>query len=966
MAVSNQRFANWPKLLLFSVVYVFVGFIFVAVNRQWPIGQALWPYTGIGLAGVLLFGFRVLPFIALLNFSLSLSHYPLGIAAGQTLAELVELCISAWLLRRLRFNNTFQKLSNTVIFLLAGAAAGPFVGAGLKQLPFLLVQHRSWNEFFFNWWAWWRGDVLGILVFTPLLLSWMLPSSKQSFRPKGAEIAALLAGFGLVSFMILYAPVTVRNRNGSLVAVFFLFVFWAAMRLGVRAAITVACFAILVGSTSLIQSASSSTAVLSDALLRLWAFASALSTSALLMAAAIAERASAYDRNRQLAAILEATPDFVGIARPDGKILFLNSAAKSLLPNDTMLEEATISVFHPPEESRMVFEEVIPSALRNGTWSGESVFLRNGKEKIPVSQVVIAHKSEDGQVEFLSSIARDLSEQKRVEDALRAAATGVSEGIGQGFFQTLVQHLALALRVKYVFVGAIRQGSKDRVKTLAVCAEGTLQPNFEYELGGTPCENVFEHQLCYYSSAVTKQFPEDVLLQEMGVDAYMGVPLFASTGESLGLMVALHDRPFQHSGLAASILQIYSTRAATELERLRTEESLRISEQKLYQAQKMQALGNLAGGIAHDFNNVLTVIKGCSILALDNIAADSPTYEDIQEVQKAADRAAALTGHLLAFSRQQTISPRLIDINSAIFETTRMLGRILGEDVKIVLHLSPEAGCINADPGQFDQVVMNLAVNARDAMSQGGLLEFTTRKIAAGEPREPSVALGSGEYILLQISDTGIGMDEATIRRIFEPFYTTKPLGKGTGLGLATVYGIMERIGGHIGVSSKPGQGTAFNLYFPSAKAVSEMQAGVRPDSVSSGEETVLLVEDDSALRNLAHRILHSAGYTVLTASGVEGAERVLQEFSGDIALVITDVVMPDGGGDELVSRIARTKPSTKILFISGYTDGRVPQQYLTGEHPSFLAKPFEPAQLTKKVREILDSEQSFSEAHIS
>jgi PAS domain S-box-containing protein len=792
----------------------------------------------------------------------------------------------------------------------------------------------------------------------------MLPSSKQLFRPKGLEIAALLASFGLLNFMILFAPITVRNRNGSLVATFFLFVFWAAMRFGVRAAITVSCFAVFVGSTSLVQSANSSAEALSDALLRLWAFASALSTSALLMAAAIAERANAYDRNRQLAAILEATPDFVGISRPDGRILFLNSAAKSLLPNNATLKEATISDFHPPEEARMILEEVIPAALRNGIWSGESIFLRNGKERISVSQVVIAHKSEDGQVEFLSTIARDLSERKRVEDALRAAATGVSEGIGQGFFQTLVQHLALALRVKYVFAGALKKGSKDTVETLAVCAEGTLQPNFEYKLGGTPCENVFENQLCHYPSAVTKLFPEDVLLQEMGVDAYMGVPLFASTGECLGLMAALHDKPIQHAGLAAAILQIYSTRAATELERLRTEESLRIAEQKLYQAQKMQALGNLAGGIAHDFNNILTVIKGCSILALNSIAADNPTYQDIQEIQKAADRAAALTGHLLAFSRQQTVNPRLIDINSAIFDTTRMLGRILGEDVKIVLHLSPETSCINADPGQFDQVVMNLSVNARDAMPQGGLLEFTTRKIGAGEPREQSAVLGPGEYVFLQISDTGIGMDEATIRRIFEPFYTTKPLGKGTGLGLATVYGIMQRVGGRVGVRSQLGQGTAFDLYFPSAKAASEMRADVQLHPVPSGEETVLLVEDDSALRNLAHKILHAAGYTVLTASGVEGAERVLQEFTGDIALVITDVVMPDGGGDELVSRIARTKPKTKVLFISGYTDGRVPQQYLTGEHPSFLAKPFEPAQLTKKVREILDSEQSLSETH--
>ena len=809
--------SNWPKLLLFCVYYLSVSAIFIQMNSWWPIGQALWPYTGIGLAGVLFFGLRIWPLIALLNFSLQLLIYHPGLATAQACAEVIEVCTAGWLLQRARFDFSLQRLRDALILLVVGATMGSFLGAGLKQLFLLLFHTQSWHKFLFNWWAWWRGDALGVVIFTPILLVWMKPQETR-LRATRTEAMMLLSFATLLSIMILRTPNLETTSHSPLVDIYFLLVFWAAMRFGVRGAVSLSGLAALVTALdTLHQLGNAPLAAVNASLLELWAFLSVLSGSSLLMATTIMERERASDRNRVLAQILEATPDFVGIARPNGDIFFLNRSAKALLNHDTTPEKARIADLHPPEIGKKILEEFIPTALKEGVWTGESVFLRRGKQ-IPVSQVILPHKSPDGKIEFLSTIARDLSERKQMEDALRAAAAGVSEGTGKDFFQLLVQHLALALRVKYVLVGALKHDHKDVVETLAIFSNGTLQPNTEYHLAGTPCASVVGQQLCYYPAGIAALFPEDEMLREMGVDSYMGIPLFSSTGESIGLLVALHDKPIENLGLATSVLQIYSTRAATELERLHNEESLRISEQKLQQAQKMQAIGNLAGGIAHDFNNILTVIKGCTRLALNTLPGNMPAYEDLLEVQKAAERAATLTGHLLAFSRQNVVHPRSFEINAHIMEIARMLGRMLGEDIELNMQLAPEAGCVNIDPGQFDQIVMNLAVNARDAMPNGGRLEFITTREMIDERLGQSLDLPPGEYTLFKVRDNGVGIEPDSLRHIFEPFYTTKP--NGMGLGLSISRAIVETYGGRIWADNRPEGGAVLRFVLPLAQAM--------------------------------------------------------------------------------------------------------------------------------------------------
>ena len=399
------------------------------------------------------------------------------------------------------------------------------------------------------------------------------------------------------------------------------------------------------------------------------------------------------------------------------------------------------------------------------------------------------------------------------------------------------------------------------------------------------------------------------------------------------------------SGVAAGIQAV--GRDVTERHQL---------EAQLRQVQKMEALGALAGGVAHDFNNLLTVIKGYSVLSRDVVEDNPKLVEALDEIGAAADRGAGLTSQLLAFSRQRVSRQSYFLVDEAISGMERMLRRVLGEDVELVATLGASGAIIRSDPTQFDQVLLNLAVNARDAMPEGGRLEFRSELKVLTPGATSNLPLKAGEYAMITARDTGSGMNVVTLGRIFEPFFTTKPAGKGTGLGLSTVYGIMKQNGGHIEVASEPGKGTVFTLYFPISKPGVEPRLPVPIAVNKNGSETVLLVDDDASLRQLSASVLNSMGYRVLCASGMEEAERQLYEFGGEIHLLITDVVMPGGGGEVLVEKFGKLRPSAGILFISGYTDGRVPQKYLTGNHPAFLPKPFTPAQLAEKVREMLDT----------
>jgi PAS domain S-box-containing protein len=380
-------------------------------------------------------------------------------------------------------------------------------------------------------------------------------------------------------------------------------------------------------------------------------------------------------------------------------------------------------------------------------------------------------------------------------------------------------------------------------------------------------------------------------------------------------------------------------------------------ESQLRQSQKMEAIGQLAGGVAHDFNNLLTAIMGYTDLLLKSVPLDDPKHDDLLEIDRAAARATELTQQLLAFSRRQLLQPTLLDLNAVLGDTMRMLGRLLGEHIELTILPEPGLGVVKADRGQIGQVIMNLAVNARDAMEAGGKLTLETRNVRLDRDytsQHPGAT--EGEFVMLAVTDTGVGMDPAVQARIFEPFFTTKERGKGTGLGLSTVYGIVKQSGGTIYVYSEPQRGTTFKIYLPRVMAPAPVEPQVVPSMAKvRGSETVLVVEDEAGVRSLTCRVLQTYGYRVLEAENAGEALLIAEQHPLPIDLLLTDVVLPRMSGRALSERLVRTRPGLRVLHMSGYTDASIVQHGVLEPGTAFIQKPFTPAGLAEKVRAVLE-----------
>jgi PAS domain S-box-containing protein len=534
---------------------------------------------------------------------------------------------------------------------------------------------------------------------------------------------------------------------------------------------------------------------------------------------------------------------------------------------------------------------------------------------------VAPERAEDGSIATIIGVTRDVSDRKRVEDALRESQ---------------------------VFLEKAQQVAHVGSWVSAPGMEGTLTWSKETcRIFGID-ESSFDGRLASFFERV---HPDDrELVRAAAQDALAGEQPY-----EIDHRIVRPDGTVRWVHEQADVVRGENGRPAALIGTVQDITDRKSLEEQLLQAQKMDAMGRLAGGVAHDFNNLLTAILGYADIVLRRLEADHPLRRKAEEIKKAGERAAALTRQLLVFSRKQVMQTRVVSLNDVVTELERMLRRIIGEDVQLATALASDLGRIRADPAQLEQILLNLAVNARDAMPSGGLLvlETANAELDAAYARE-HVGVVPGSYVMLVVSDTGVGMSEETRRHIFEPFFTTKERGKGTGLGLATVYGIVQQSGGHVIVESEAGQGATFRIFLPRVKSAGPIplfQEGGSP----AGSETILLVEDEPLVRSMTREILEISGYRVLEADGGEAALRLCDDFAGNIDLMLTDVVMPKMSGRELADRVSSSRPGMRVLYASGYTDEVIAHHGVLEPGTEFIHKPFTPETLSLKVRQVLD-----------
>ena len=581
-------------------------------------------------------------------------------------------------------------------------------------------------------------------------------------------------------------------------------------------------------------------------------------------------------------------------------------------------------------------------------WRGDKTFFSAEFRAHPII--------EHGQVLGAVITFTDVTTRRRSEQAFRSLLEGTAGTVGDQFFHSLVQQLAAALEVRYVLAGEFADEARTRMRTIAVWGGASFLDNFEYSIADAPCGEVMESDQWFYPREVRAKFPQAGLLADLGVESYLGTGLTDAAGRTIGLLAILHTAPMPEDELAPALLKVFAARASAELERKRVENALQRSEEHLRQAQKMEAVGRLAGGIAHDFNNLLMVLNGYSEVLTTKLDPAGPLHHHALEISKAGERAAALTQQLLAFSRRQAIDPQVFDLNGRVAAMRSLLARLLGEQIELITTLDSGLGRVRADRGQLEQVIMNLAINARDAMPQGGTLTISTANVELHRPRSGSHStIQPGAYAVLTVRDTGHGMDADTLSHIFEPFFTTKAEDKGTGLGLATTLSVVAQSGGSIDVRSVPGQGATFSIYLPqvtdAANAPTEPEPAGAP---GTGSETILLVDDMETVRSLARRCLEEAGYRVMEASHGAEALTLSARHTEPIHLLLTDVVMPQMNGPELADRLVRAHPETKVLYMTGYTDDVLFQQGRPEWKAHLLQKPVSPTTLIRKVHELL------------
>jgi len=631
------------------------------------------------------------------------------------------------------------------------------------------------------------------------------------------------------------------------------------------------------------------------------------------------------DRYRDL---VEHSLDLIFTHDLQGGFLSVNPALVKLLGYDqsTILNMNVRDILAP--EVRDQFSSYVETVQREKAAKGLMVVqtATGGRRIIEYNNTL---RTEGVVLPIVRSISRDVTERNRAERALQKS---------EQKFRELFDNAPVGYQ-EYDMEGRISNINRTQLEMMGYSFE---------EMIGQP---------------VWKFVVEEETIRQAALDKLTGMvppgqgferPFRRKDGTTFPVLIqdrVLRDVHGRITGMRSTVQDM------TEWKKLERENT--VLEEQLRQSQKMEAIGHLAGVIAHDFNNLLTVIKGYSEISLAGIEGSNPLNENLTEIKRASERAVDLTRQLLAFSRRQVLEMRVLDLNAILKGVEKMLRRIIGEDIELVMFMNKDLGKIKTDPGQIEQVILNLAVNARDAMPSGGKLTLETANVELTRDYvRTHLNLTPGAYVMLSVTDTGVGMPPEVRERIFEPFFTTKEKGKGTGLGLSTVYGIVKQSEGYIWVDSEPVRGTTFKIYFPVAEEEleKELQERVGNAEIPKGEETILIVEDDEAVRKMAALALGKKGYSVLVSRQAGEALNVCRERKEPIQLILTDVVMPQMSGPQLVESLRQVRQGFKVLYMSGYTDDAIDHHGVLEKGVNFIQKPFSIEGLAKKVREVLDN----------
>lgn len=707
-----------------------------------------------------------------------------------------------------------------------------------------------------------------------------------------------------------------------------------------------------------------------------------------LQAVVTGSEQSLREKQEFMEGLVESLQDGLSVISTDGTRIMVNQALVEMtgFSREELLYHPPPFPFWPPEHQEELMQ-AFNMLLRGELGERELVFMRKGGERFPILLTPSYMRDKKGEFTGYSVSIKDITGRKQAEQErnrqhqlLMAINRGqlhfiADEDESKAFDNLLADMLALT-DSEYGFIGEVLYGPEDQpyIKNYAITNITWNQETREFYEKNAPDGMEFRNLKTLFGAALTTGEPviaNDPLHDPRRgglpeghppLEAFLGVPI--SSAGKLVAMAGIANRPGGYEQDLVDFLQLFLSTVGqlvearrSDRERQKAEEEKESLQGQLIQAQKMESVGRLAGGVAHDFNNMLGAILGHAELALRVAAAGTPLHESLTEIIRATERSANLTRQLLAFARRQIVNPRIIDLNEAVSGLLDMLQRLIGEDIELVWKPGPDLKKVMIDPGQIDQVLINLAVNARDAIEGVGFLSIETEDTVFDEAYCRGHA-GSvpGDYVTLVVRDNGRGMDKEVLDQIYEPFFTTKETGKGTGLGLAMVYGVVKQNNGYINVYSEPGMGTTFRIYLPGAEGEEAKEPASVEQKPVRGTETILLVEDEEAILDIGQRVLGQAGYTVLAADTPGKAISLANEHQGTIHLMITDVIMPDMNGKDLSDRLKGMRPDIKVLFMSGYTADVIATRGVLEAGVLFLQKPFTVNELTAKVRDVLDS----------